>query len=361
MSVCLAVLLYLTAGCGYDESLIREYRDAGGQEQPSPDVDAGVSYADARPDSTVQPDVTTDVGPDTADPPPSGPRPILLAHGFAGFEHLADVEQMTYYFGVADVLEEEGETIITGEVDPFNDSYDRGEELIDQIEEVVADSDYDRINVIGHSQGGLDARYAAHHRPDLVAAVVTISTPHQGTLVSDIALEYVDHPLLRDIIDGIAKLFGRALYDKTGEGTSFLEAMRQFSEPKIEEFNRRITNQPDVFYASIAGRTDGNLGENFCHSPNLAPFLKRWEEVGDPVDPLLSVTEGVLDGAYGGRPNDGLVRVSDAKWGEFWGCIPADHLDEVGQLIGDDPGAGNDWEHIDFYRNLVDHLHDEGF
>ena len=38
------------------------------------------------------------------------------------------------------------------------------------------------------------------------------------------------------------------------------------------------------------------------------------------------------------EPNDGLVTVTSATWGTFLGCIPADHLDEVGQLLGDAPG-----------------------
>lgn len=36
-------------------------------------------------------------------------------------------------------------------------------------------------------------------------------------------------------------------------------------------------------------------------------------------------------------PNDGMVAVKDAKWGNFQGCIVADHLDEVGQPSKDGP------------------------
>jgi triacylglycerol lipase len=36
--------------------------------------------------------------------------------------------------------------------------------------------------------------------------------------------------------------------------------------------------------------------------------------------------------AHGGEllPNDGLVQVASAKCGTFRGCVPADHIDEVG-------------------------------
>jgi hypothetical protein len=30
------------------------------------------------------------------------------------------------------------------------------------------------------------------------------------------------------------------------------------------------------------------------------------------------------------------------------GCVPADHLDEIGHLLGDHPGLGNDFDHVAF-------------
>ena len=69
-----------------------------------------------------------------------------------------------------------------------------------------------------------------------------------------------------------------------------------------------------------------------------------------------------LDGGAGNHfPNNGLVRVTDARWGRFLGCVPADHFDEIGQLIGDRPGPGNSWRHLGFYADLVAFLRSEGF
>jgi triacylglycerol lipase len=71
------------------------------------------------------------------------------------------------------------------------------------------------------------------------------------------------------------------------------------------------------------------------------------------VDPLLAVTEAFVGGAFNAHPNDGLVRAEDARFGVFLGCIPADHFDEIGHLVGDRPGLGNDFDHLVFYRELV--------
>jgi triacylglycerol lipase len=51
--------------------------------------------------------------------------------------------------------------------------------------------------------------------------------------------------------------------------------------------------------------------------------------------------------------------VVDARWGRFLGCVPADHLDEVGQLRGDSPGFGNDFDHRQLFVDLVRFLRAE--
>ena len=51
------------------------------------------------------------------------------------------------------------------------------------------------------------------------------------------------------------------------------------------------------------------------------------------------------------RPNDGMVTVESAKWGLFHGCIPADHLDEVGQ--GGDEWLATGFDHLAFYRDIA--------
>ena len=76
---------------------------------------------------------------------------------------------------------------------------------------------------------------------------------------------------------------------------------------------------------------------------------------------VVTPTETMLDGGLlSSNPNDGLVIVSDAKWGRFLGCIPADHVDQVGQIFGDRPGLLNDWEYLGFFEELVGFLRSHG-
>jgi len=134
-----------------------------------------------------------------------------------------------------------------------------------------------------------------------------------------------------------------------------------FSTPEIEKFNAEITDHPAVEYYSIAGRSDGAVSDGECYVPNGPEFIDRYWDDRDTLEPLLVVPEAVID-AVAPEPttNDGLVRVDDAKWGTFLGCVPADHMDEVGQLLGDDPGGENTFDHLDFFEGLVAYIRTEG-
>jgi triacylglycerol lipase len=291
------------------------------------------------------------------------PYPIVLAHGFFGFEEFAGADFITYFYSLKSTLSEEGETVFTPSVDPFNNSTFRAVQLVAQIQEILDTTGYEKVNLIAHSQGGLDARVVAHDHPELVASVVTFATPHHGTKVADIALKLVSDPHMQSIVDDLGRLIGAPLYDAVGNETSVVESLRQLSGTGAEEFNATYTDSPGVFYASIGGRSDRAEGGADCMTLEEAAFVEPFDHDLDPVNPLLSLTETILDGGLGADPipNDGLVRARDSRWGHFWGCVPADHLDEIGHLFGQGPGQGNSWNYIDFYRSLIERLRQEGF
>ncbi len=350
LALFLAVALGSGPGCGADT--------LGGLQDGGDSLDAGPDAGgDAGPDAGL-PDGGRDAG-----LPPSVPAPIVLAHGFFGFDDFAGAGFLTYFHGVRDDLLARGETLVfTPTVDPFNSSEVRGAELLAQIETLLTDTGARQVNLIGHSQGGLDARWVAHHRPDLVASVTTVATPHGGSRLSDIVLGLLADPNSQGLADALVRLIGAPLYDAAGETTSVVEGLRQFSTEGIADFNTRITDDPAVAYFSIGGRSDYHLAIDECRVPEAPDFIRRWERELDPIDPMLDLAEMILDGGLGDPfPNDGLVRVIDARWGTFLGCIPADHLDEVGQLAGDRPGLFNDWDHRDFYADLVAWLRASGY
>jgi len=201
--------------------------------------------------------------------PASAPYPIVLAHGFFGFKDFAGIDFINYFNGVVDRLHADGETrVFTPTVDPFNDSTFRGKELIKRIEEITKQTGAKKVNIIAHSQGGLDARYVAHMRPDLVASIVTFATPHHGTPISD-DFELIDNPFTGWLLDGAVRLLGAPLWDEIGHDTSISASFRQFSSGAIDDFNSEITDVPGIPIWSIAGRRPMRS----CSRSNRPAFL----------------------------------------------------------------------------------------
>jgi triacylglycerol lipase len=294
-------------------------------------------------------------------PAPHGPYPFVLAHGFFGFETFAGLDFETYFYDVKETLAGQGEYVDTPAVDPFNTSDVRGAELLTAVQAFLAQTGAAKVNIIGHSQGGLDARVVANLRPDLVASVVTLSTPHGGTPVSDVALQLLSNPDEQDIVNALVQLIGVPLYGNAIESsTSITASLYQFSTPGIAAFNAAHPNEPGVFYASFAGRSQlrGDVGD--CTGDPGLPFITQYASTLDPENALLSPFALLLDGTEL-SVNDGLVRVKDAKWGQWLGCVPADHLDEIGQILGEGPGLGNNWKYLDFYSDLIKYMRSLGY
>jgi triacylglycerol lipase len=284
-----------------------------------------------------------------------GPYPIVLAHGFFGFDAFAGVEFIDYFWHVRARLADAGETqVFTPAVDPFNDSTVRGEQLLAHVEGIIAETGAAKVNLIGHSQGGLDARVVAHLRPDLVASVTTFATPHQGTPVADVALGLAGDPNAQAIIDALVALAGAPLWPEVDGDTSLSASMQQLSTPGIARFNAAYPDAPGVEYYSLAGRSGLALGGAACASAAAPDFVAAMDPQRDPIEALLVASHTLLLGdLLDPVVSDGLVRAQDSHWGVFLGCVPADHFDEIGHLFGDVPGLTNPWRHDEFYVQLV--------
>jgi len=296
-------------------------------------------------DAVSPPDATILVTP--PDSPPTGPYPIVLAHGLFGFSSIGPLD---YFYGIGPVLEAQGRTVFTPQVDAIEDSDVRGAELVMAIEAAKLLTGAAKVIVIGHSQGGLDARWAAAHDPGSVAAVVTVATPHRGSKVADVALGVLPGNSSA-ALDALANLFGIS-----GSGASFAGAVHVLSSDGAAQFNADVLDVQGMPYFSVAGRSL-LAGQDAC-PPAAAPFMTTWNGQRDPIKIELAPVAAILGLAE--LPNtptqDGLVTVASATWGQFLGCIPADHFDEVCQLAGQGAGLGNGFDCLLFWRDLEQFL-----
>ncbi|MDO8697920.1 MAG: triacylglycerol lipase, partial [Pseudomonas sp.] len=133
--------------------------------------------------------------------------PILLTHGMLGFDKLLGVD---YWYGIPGALRRDGAKVYVTQVSQLNTSEARGEELLAQVEEIVAISGQSKVNLLGHSHGGPTIRYVAAVRPDLVASVTSIGGPHKGSAAADFIRNVppgsAGEALLAGIINGLGSL-----------------------------------------------------------------------------------------------------------------------------------------------------------
>jgi triacylglycerol lipase len=163
-----------------------------------------------------------------------------------------------------------------------------------------------------------------------------------------------------DLVDALASAWGLR-FNELADDSHVRDALFGISERRADGFAAENPDDPRVYYQSWAG-VSSPLGlknpkdRGACDDEALGDFRKA-DRMNGTLIPMAAIV------ARGTKlvPNDGMVTVESAKWGEFRGCIPADHLDEVGQTKHDRADARTGFDHVRFYRNLAFELAAMGY
>lgn len=198
--------------------------------------------------------------------------PVVLVHGFAGLDRLLPCRRPAaeYFPGVAARLARLGVTVHSPRLSPAAGVDVRAAELATFLRGVGP------AHLIGHSLGGLDARLAVACLGAEAVTVTTVGTPHRGSPVAD----------------------RLARFTRRGG------AVRDLTAAACERFNRDTPDRPGVRYFSVAGVIEPG-----------------W------LTPGWAVPSRLVGRAEG--PNDGVVSVASAEWGERCDRWPGDHLNLV--------------------------------
>lgn len=268
--------------------------------------------------------------------------PIVLVHGFMGTR----TSPLWSFYRLADALRADGHIVIEADLPPFDAPANRARVLAGQIDAAIAT--YGKVNLIAHSQGGLDARYLVSslgYGPR-VASLTTISSPHRGTAIADKALG-----LLPGGIDGTFNTAIKSLGIDIAD-VNVRAAMTALAERNAGAFAAANPDVAGVYYQSWAGVSSRT---GVASSVDLAVCGGQGLIAPGTMDKLGTVMPSLVwrvVGHGGVDANDGVATVASAKHGVFRGCIPADHMDEVGQIQDTfDPATG--WDHLRFYRNVA--------
>jgi triacylglycerol lipase len=341
---CVAIALSGLLACGSEAGPADP--GAGG-----PSAAGGAPSAPATGAAFVAPGAT----PATPAPDPAklgAPYPIVLMHGMSGFGQLTvGPVGITYFDGVVEDLTKHGESVFVTVVPPYDTSEARAAALATQIDDILKRTGKAKVNLVGHSQGGMDARIITSAQGlgygDRVASVTTIATPHHGSKVADAVLGLLQY-LPADVVDSVTGDFLK-LVEKTAFELQSDAHLRQqvveISEHYMSTvFNPKYKDAVGVLYMSYAGRTNLRTGIGVCDDGKYDNDPLSVDVTQAALAPLaIFLEEGRL------KVNDGLVTVESAKWGTFQQCVPADHLKEVGQLA---PVASS-FDHLRLFRDIV--------
>lgn len=109
--------------------------------------------------------------------------PIVLAHGASGFSAIGGIYD--YFYGIPQDLSRAGANVYVAQMAALNNSDIRGEQLLQQVEDIVAITGAQKVNLIGHSHGSQAIRYVAGLVPQHVASVTSVGGPNMGSPVAD--------------------------------------------------------------------------------------------------------------------------------------------------------------------------------
>jgi triacylglycerol lipase len=282
--------------------------------------------------------------------------PIVLMHGF----NASPTNDWSFY-QVADALEADGQTVYEAEVPPFDSSTVRAQALAPFIDRVLSETGSAKVNLVAHSMGGLDARVLIDDLGygDRVASLTTISTPHRGSQIADVALGILPGSSAA-ALDALASAYGSTFND-LASNSHLLAAFQSLAETNADAFNAAHPDDSRVYYQSWAG-VSSILGIA-NRQDDVACEGKRLTYEGRSAITSAALSAGQVIVSHGTEelPSDGMSMVSSAKWGNFRGCIPGDHLREVGQVKKVGPDARTGFDHLPFYRTLAFDLAARGF
>lgn len=259
--------------------------------------------------------------------------PILLVHGV----FFRDSRLLNYWGRIPAELEKNGARIFYGEQQSAASVEDSADELAEKIKRIVNKTGCGKVNIIAHSKGGLDSRYAITKLgcAEYVASLTTINTPHRGCVFAEYLLQKAPEKMVKTIENTYNNAF-RRLGDMDPD---FMAAVKDLTDTRCARFNEEVPDCEGVMYQSVGSKAINARSGRF------------------PLNVSYNIVKK-FDG-----DNDGLVALTSAQWGEkFTPLYPKGkrgitHADVIDLNREDFKG----FDVREFYVQLVADLKNRGF
>lgn len=286
--------------------------------------------------------------------------PIILVHGLSGTDKFLGV--LEYWYGIQEDLTAHGATVYAANLSGFQSDdgpNGRGEQLLAYVKEVLAITGAPKVNLIGHSQGGLTARYVAAVAPQLVASITTIGTPHRGSEFADFVedvLKVDPTGLSSTVLSGLFNVFGILTSSTHNTNQDALAALHTLTTTQTAIYNQNYPSAglgtPGSCKSGAASETIGGnthllyswagaavqptislFGATLAADTSTIPVIDP-ANILDPSTLMLFGTGAVMLNRNSGA-NDGLVSRCSSLFGTVISTsYKWNHIDEINQLLG---------------------------
>ena len=258
--------------------------------------------------------------------------PLVLVHGV----FFRDSKLFNYWGRIPRTLKLHGATIYYGEHPSALTVKESARELASRIKLIADRSGCEKVNIIAHSKGGLDCRYAISEfgLAPYVASITTVNTPHRGCLFAERLL----HAIPESIKNKVATVYNTTLTALGDENPDFLAAIGDLTAEACQERNELLTFPEGIFAQSI-----GSVLEH----PQKGQF---------PLNLSYRYVKN-FDGE-----NDGLVGEFSFVWGEKYTLLRSKGTRGIshGDVIDLNRENIRDFDVRAFYSALVSDLRNRG-
>ncbi len=258
--------------------------------------------------------------------------PILLVHGV----FFRDTRIFNYWGRIPRALEARGAKIYYGSHQSALSIKDSATELAARIQAIVKRTGCEKVNIIAHSKGGLDCRYAIAECgiAPFVASLTTINTPHRGCIFAENLLNAAP-PKLKE---NVAKIYNAALKKLGDEDPDFMAAVTDLTAEVCEKLDAQLL-LPEGIYSQSVGSV-----------------MSRARSGKFPLNLSYRYVKS-FDGE-----NDGLVGEMSFKWGEKYTLLRTEGRRGIshGDMIDLNRENIKDFDVRKFYAELVSDLKNRG-
>ncbi|MCU0070656.1 triacylglycerol lipase [Pseudomonas koreensis] len=263
-------------------------------------------------------------------------HPILLVHGLFGFERIGPFE---LFHDVKQALNAIGAQVFVPHLSAIHDNEVRGKQLLWQIDSVLRGTGATKVNLIGHSQGALAARYAAALAPHSVASVTSVSGPNHGSEIADFLRKaLIPGRLPEAVAQNVAILFFDFLSQLNGTRLprNAVAALGALTTEGVGSFNDKFPQGlPKTWGGHGAEQVNG---VRYYSWSGVVPELDV-----SPSDPVQGICRALSE-YFITEPeqNDGFVgRFSSHLGTVIRSDYPLDHLGSLRRAVGRHPAAGD--------------------